>query len=213
MPKLIDLCGQKFNKLLIVERRGSDKLGHPLWLCKCDCGNYKICRGDKVKTGKIKSCGCNNQQQDHGLCHTRLYHIFVGMKDRCYNKHNSRYKNYGNRGIKICDEWLTDFVKFYSWAMENGYREGLTIERVDVNGNYEPNNCSWITIEEQQKNKTNSIILDYNGKSLCISEWAKILNIPASKLYRQYHKGLPVEQILKEVDNECYNEQSNIVKM
>lgn len=201
MAKLIDLSGQKFNKLLIVERRGSDKLGHTLWLCKCDCGNYKICRGDKVKTGKIKSCGCSNQQQDHGLCHTRLYKIFEGMKSRCYNKSCSNYKNYGARGIQICDEWLTDFVKFYAWSMEHKYQDGLTIERINVDGNYEPSNCCWVTLLEQQHNKTNSIILEYNGKSLCINDWADTLHISASTLYYRYHRGLPVEEILKEADN------------
>lgn len=153
MAKLIDLTGHKYNKLTIVERRGSDKLGHPLWLCHCECGNYKICRGDKVKTGAIKSCGCNNPQQNHGLCHTKLYKVFDGMKTRCYNKHCDRYKYYGARGIRICDEWLTDFVKFYSWAMENGYKKGLTIDRIDNDKGYSPDNCRWVDMKTQNNNK------------------------------------------------------------
>lgn len=212
MAKLVDLSGQKYNKLLIVERRGSDQLGHTLWLCKCDCGNYKICRGDKVKTGGIKSCGCNNRQSSHGLCNHRLYTIFSRMKDRCYNKNASNYKYYGARGIKICDDWLTDFIRFYAWSMENGYKGNLTIDRIDVNGNYEPDNCRWVTHLEQQHNKTNSVILDYNGKSLCISEWAQVLNISASTLYARFHQGLPVEQILNKEDNQCCNEPLDIVK-
>lgn len=203
MAKLVDLSGHKYNKLLVVERRGADNLGHTLWLCKCDCGNYKICRGDKVKTGRIKSCGCNNLQKYHGLSNHRLYKIWSGMKDRCYNKKVAHYKHYGARGIRICDAWLTDFMSFYVWSREHNYQEDLTIDRIDVNGDYEPDNCRWITILEQQHNKTNSVILEYNGRSLCISEWARLLNVSPSTLYARYHRGLPIEEILKEGGSTC----------
>ena len=134
--------------------RSSDKWGHPLWLCKCDCGNYKIYRGDKVKNGIIKSCGYCNNYQHHRLCNTRLYKVFDGMKDRCYNKLRAKYKYYGARGIKICDEWLTDFIAFYVWSMENGYRDDLTIDRIDVNSDYSPDNCRWVDHKTQQKGYT-----------------------------------------------------------
>lgn len=207
MAKLIDLTGNKYNKLTIVERRGSDKNGHPLWLCKCDCGNYKIYRGDKVKTGKIKSCGCLIGQH-HGLCNTRLYKIFDGMKERCYNKNKSNYKYYGARGIQICDEWLTDFIKFYVWATENGYKENLTIDRIDPNGNYEPDNCRWVTKLEQANNKRNNVHITYNGKTQTISQWCNELGLKNRIVYDRKHKGWSDKECLFGRDN-CHAKKSN----
>lgn len=131
----------------------------------------------------------------HKRSGTRLYNIWNGMKQRCRDKNHIKYKNYGARGIRVCDDWLHDFMNFYNWAINNGYKENLTIDRIDVNGNYEPSNCQWLTNFEQQHNKTNLIILEYDGKSLCISEWARLLNIPETTLRSRHRRGWP--------DNEC----------
>ena len=108
----------------------------------------------------------------------RLYSIWGGLKDRCYNSNNKNYKIYGLRNIKICDEWLNNFVNFYNWAINNGYAENLTIDRIDVNGNYEPNNCRWATIKQQNRNRRSNKLITYKNQTHCISEWAEIYNIP-----------------------------------
>ena len=111
----------------------------------------------------------------HGLSNTRLYRIWYGMKQRCYNPKNTRYKNYGGRNITVCDEWENDFISFYNWAIYNGYNDNLTIDRIDVNGNYKPDNCRFIDQKTQQRNRSNNHLITYNGKTHCINEWAEIL--------------------------------------
>lgn len=155
--KLIDLTGQRFGRLTVVRRDYSKK--YTAWICKCDCGNTTSTDGYQLRKGITKSCGCyhaelcGDQHRKHGGCGTRLYRIYYKMRERCYRATNDNYKYYGGRGITICKEWLDSFKKFSEWALSHGYSENLTIDRIDVNGNYEPGNCRWITIQEQQKNK------------------------------------------------------------
>lgn len=125
----------------------------------------------------------------HGLWNTRIYRIWQRMKTRCYNKNFQHFKDYGGRGIKVCDEWLNDFMAFYKWAVDNGYNDNLTIDRIDVNGNYEPNNCRWLTNDEQQNNKRNNILLTYNGKTQTITQWANELGIKRSQIQYRYYRG------------------------
>ena len=148
MPKLNDLTGQRFGRLTVLERTELK------WLCKCDCGNKKIVAGGHLVSGDTKSCGCLRIK--HGMRNTRLYSIWHGMKERCYNTKHKFYKHYGGRGIKVCEEWKNDFQTFADWALSHGYADNLTIDRIDVNGNYEPSNCQWATNAEQQRNKRNS---------------------------------------------------------
>jgi hypothetical protein len=134
----------------------------PYWLCKCDCGNEKIVSRHLLRSGDIQSCGClrkeiiKKKMTTHNQKFTRLYAIWCGMKQRCYNPHRKEYRLYGGRGIKMDDSWASDFKTFYKWAMANGYNDTLSIERIDVNGNYCPENCKWITLIEQADNKQNS---------------------------------------------------------
>lgn len=125
----------------------------------------------------------------HGLANTKLYKSWQRMKVRCYNKNYSHYKDYGGRGIVVFDEWLHDVVSFYNWAIDNGYQEGLTLDRIDVNGNYEPGNCRWITNDEQQNNRRNNIKITYNGKTQTITQWANELGIKRDLIERRYHRG------------------------
>lgn len=130
-----------------------------MWKCVCDCGRTTIVNGQNLKSGNTTSCGCygierrNNASKTHGKSNTRLHRIWKAMHSRCYNKKYHAYKYYGGRGITICEEWLHNFKTFYDWAMANGYEENLTIDRIDPNGNYSPNNCRWVTMELQNKNK------------------------------------------------------------
>lgn len=151
MPdKLIDITGQKFGKLTVLEYEGRNDNRVQFWLCKCDCGNESIVRSSNLKSGNSKSCGCsindsrhktNKANTKHGKCNTRLYSIWSGMKSRCNYEKNDSFNDYGKRGISVCDEWEDDFQTFYDWAMRNGYSDDLSIDRIDNDGNYEPSNC------------------------------------------------------------------------
>lgn len=146
---------KKYNRLTPIKiAYKKDRASY--WLCQCDCGNTTTVREASIKNGHTKSCGCirsdrmkySNPRTTHGLRGHRLNSIWRGMKTRCYNKNSLEYSNYGGRGITVCKEWKDDFKSFYDWAMSHGYKEGLTIDRIDNNGNYEPNNCQWLTKSE-----------------------------------------------------------------
>jgi hypothetical protein len=153
-----DLTGQKFGRLKVLEFIGKDKHKRALWKCECECGNIKVVASPNLINGYTKSCGCLFGEMNRGLTidsngkSKKIYRIWASMKKRCQNKHSQDFKYYGGRGIKVCDEWI-EFEPFYNWAMINGYKEGLTIERKDVNSDYEPNNCIWIPFEEQAINR------------------------------------------------------------
>ena len=132
------------------------------------------------------------------------------MKQRCYNKNDEAYKNYGKRNIKVCDEWKNNFESFYNWSIENGYKKGLSIDRIDVNGNYEPDNCRYITHKEQQNNRTNNHYLCYNGEKLSVSDWAKKLKVPRHKIDNKIKRGKNMEQIFLEIAKEEIGEEALI---
>ena len=189
MSKLIDLKGLRFVHLVVTERAGADKHGHVMWLCQCDCGNQKVVKGHKLLSGDYKSCGCMHRKYSHGHSDTRLYHIWRTMKARCVDPNSHKYHAYGGRGITICEEWLNSFEAFYDWAMSNGYRENLSIDRINNDGSYCPENCRWATAKEQANNTRNNRLLIYNGESHTISEWADITGISAKAIYRRLGRG------------------------
>ena len=200
MVKFIDLTGQKFGRLTVLKTfRRNNKT-----YCEyqCDCGNIKTIYYYSLKKGNTKSCGCYNKElvstlnRKHGLRQTRLYLIYYRMVSRCYNKNNNRYKNYGGRGITICDEWIHDFKAFYDWAMANGYQDNLTIDRIDVNGKYEPNNCRWATAKEQSNNKTNNKYIIINGVNKTLSQWLDFYKLNSTTYYQRLQRGWAVEKAL-----------------
>ncbi len=185
--KLDDLTGKRFGRL-VVQYRAPNIKRKTMWHCICDCGAEKDVEASSLKCGDTKSCGCyhnenqGNLARTHGLSKHPLYRIFRKMVERCENQNCKSYKDYGGRGIKICDEWRTDFFAFYAWANANGYEAGLSIERINNDGNYEPSNCRWATKIEQNNNRRTSRFIEYSGMICTLSEWSRITNIPAWKI-------------------------------
>lgn len=189
MNNFIDITGQKFNRLKVVKRIENSSFRKARWLCQCECGNFTEVSGDNLRNGNVKSCGCliadkNKQRTTHRKSNIRLYNIWRNMKARCNCKTNPFYKNYGERGIKICSDWIM-FENFYNWSINNGYNENLSIDRIDVNGNYEPNNCRWIPLSKQAYNKRDSIMININGEEKCLAEWCKLYNVKYTTIYRR----------------------------
>lgn len=208
--KFQDLTSRTYGRLTVI-RRVENAPGSPFprWLCKCECGNETIVRGDYLRHGITKSCGCYRKDKSltshriHGQYKTRLYRIWARMKTRCLTPTADGYENYGARGIKICDEWRDSFKEFYDWAMSHGYDDTKTIDRIDNDGNYEPGNCHWATRREQSNNTRRTIHLTIQGKTHTISEWADISGICRTTIYNRYRNCWPSDKILEGARLQC----------
>ena len=199
MSSFKDITGRVYGRLTVIERVENDKHNQARWKCLCECGNYTVAVTSELNRGNVRSCGCLSREISkkvnfkHGFKYTRLYKIWGSMKKRCYNPNSPNYKYYGAKGIKICDEWKNDFKVFHDWAYANGYDENAeygkcTIDRIDVNGNYEPSNCRWVDVKSQERNRGNNNFITYNNETHCISEWAEILGINYITLHQRICK-------------------------
>lgn len=185
----VNFEGMCFGRLTVIEDNLKSKVK-----CLCSCGKETYVLKSNLIKGNTQSCGCLHKEiakanfSTHNLSKTRLYRIYLKMKERCYNPKNKAYKNYGGRGISICKEWLNDFEKFYNWANTNGYTPALSIERKNVNGNYEPQNCTWIRKSDQSKNRRNCVFIEFNGKRMTLADWAKETGYNAQTLRNRFNK-------------------------
>ncbi len=199
----IDLTGKSFGRLTVVEYSHTNKHGVAMWKCKCDCGNERIVAGAHLRSGHTTSCGCFNLEAikkratKHGLKQTRLYNTWLHIKDRCLNSSNKDFEHYGGRGIKVCREWADNFETFYKWAINNGYNDKLTIDRINVNGDYCPENCRWVTQKKQCNNKRSNVFLEYNGETHTLKEWSEITGICYQTIHGRYRKGKTPAEILR----------------
>ena len=196
MTKIVkhDLTGQRFGRLVAigVDDRNTRKT---YYMCRCDCGTLKSVRSDGLISGAVRSCGCMKREQDkenltanhsHKMSGTRIYWIWQGMKGRCYNPNDARYDHYGGRGITVCEEWRDDFKAFYSWALENGYTDELTIDRIDNDKGYFPENCRWADRETQSRNRSVNINIKIGNATKTLSEWCEIFELDYKTIHARY---------------------------
>lgn len=215
MGKLIDLTDQRFGRLVVIERQGQANSGHAEWLCKCDCGKEVIVSSNALRSSRgTRSCGClqrematiANLNKDHGYYkkkasvgreHQRLHQTWRDMINRCANSNNKRFDAYGGRGISVCQEWLGNFDAFKEWAISSGYSDELTIDRINVNGDYCPQNCRWATSKEQNNNRSNNRIVIYKGESMTLHQLADREGINYQTLWNRLKYGWSLEDAVE----------------
>lgn len=211
--ELIDLTGLKFERLTVLER-AADQVSpsgrhRVMWVCKCDCGNIKIVNGENLRRGLACSCGClrkelqSAKQGTHRESDSPLYRIWCAMKARCYNPNVKSYDRYGGRGIFVCDEWREHYENFSAWAKEAGFSEGLTIDRIDNDDGYYPDNCRWVTSKEQSNNRSSNRNIMYNNEIHNVSQWAEIMHINKSTVYSRVASGKSFEEALNLNQLQC----------
>ena len=205
MSRKLDLTGQRFGRLVVLSFHHNEN-GKRYWLCLCDCGNKKIAHTSHLNFGLVKSCGCladetraNNRlkKRKHGFSHKeRLYETWKNMKRRCCDPSNNRAKFYIEKGIKVCDEWMNDYSEFRQWALSHGYAETLTLDRINNDGDYCPENCRWATAKIQANNQSRNHLLTYNGETLTMSEWADKLGITYATINSRVQHGWSMTRIV-----------------
>lgn len=198
--KIVVKEGDQYGRLTVIredEKRGQ----YRYFLCRCDCGKVTSVRLSSLRNATIVSCGCygvealRRANTKHGMSNSLIYRVHHSMKNRCLNKNDRNYKNYGGRGIKICDEWL-NFESFYEWSQKSGYKKGLTIERINVNQDYCPENCEWIPLSKQNRNTRSNIRVNFDGKIQILSDWAKETGINFYTLRNRLNYNWTIEESL-----------------
>lgn len=207
----IDLTGQRFGRWTVLEFVPNEK-NVSYWKCRCDCGNISDVEVSTLKRGISKSCGClrselesermkikNPAQIKHGGKGTRLYRIWKGMRQRCYNPNSNHYPSYGGRGITICKEWVNDFSALKEWALSSGYSDELSIDRIDNNKGYSPENCQWTGVKTQCRNRRSNVNIEYNGQQITLTEASEKTGINKYTLNGRYHRGDRGEELFRPV--------------
>ena len=199
--KLIEMTGKRFGRLVVVEQAGISLTKKALWLCRCECGEERIIAGYDLRAGNCRSCGCLRRDMlverntTHGKTYSKVYRSWAHVLDRCLNPNDGAFQNYGGRGITVCARWQS-FENFLKDMGEPPAGAGVSIERVENNGNYEPGNCCWATQKEQSRNKRNNRFLTFNGVTLCVSDWAKRIGMKCSTLQQRIISGWSAEDAL-----------------
>lgn len=206
----LDLAGNRFGRLVVLAR-GPSIPKHSIWICRCDCGAMVKVKGGNLKSGSTKSCGCLHRELSsqrngkHWLsadCTTakdkNLYKLWGSMKKRCLNPKHPSWKDYGGRGIAVCSEWM-EYLPFYEWAKSSGYKQGLSLDRIDVNGDYSPENCRWADYVQQANNRRNTPRVLFNGQMIPVSDLTKHLGILQGTVARRIRQGKPPEACFKEI--------------
>lgn len=204
-----DLTGMQFGMLKVLRQDIEHSQHERRWICECQCNAKNIVsrKTSNLLSTSESSCGClkNDRmrkealsRQKHGLSKTRLFGVWHNMKGRCFNPTDKQYKWYGLRGISVCDEWKDDFLRFYRWSIDNGYAEGMSIDRINVNGNYEPNNCRWVPVNQQARNKRNVPLHDYNGELITGPEFARKYGMTDKFVYSRLKSGKSFEDMIAE---------------
>jgi hypothetical protein len=199
--KFQDLIGKTFGKLTVLKLEGKDKYGKYRWICRCDCGNVKITDTSQLNSGYTQSCGCIRREQlvernkSHGLAHTPLYNVWTSMKGRCNQPNNTAYKNYGGRGIAICEKW-NSFEGFLE-DMGDSYAKGFSIERLDVNGNYCKENCIWADAITQANNTRTNLYITVDGRTDTFANMCRIYGLTYATAQHRYQRGWEIEKVFK----------------
>ena len=197
-----DLTEQRFGRLTVIRATDKRYQRNVVYECLCDCGNTCFVISRYLPNGHVTSCGCRKREtqipKTHGESKSRLYKIWRSMKYRCNNPASKDFRNYGGRGISVCVAWQSDFAAFREWALANGYKEGLSIDRIDVNGNYTPENCRWISSFAQHSNTRSNIYAEINGERHTVAEWCRILDLPHNAVRSRISRGISPEKALTE---------------
>ena len=197
-----DISNQRFGRLVAKEIEGKNRYRHLQWSCVCDCGNKIIVSGTNLRNGMTRSCGClqretiKNIRLTHGMSGSKISAVRGSMIQRCHNPNSKRYKYYGGRGITVCEEWLANPKSFYTWAVENGYKIGLTIDRIDNNKGYYPDNCRWVSHRENCMNTRSNRYVTLNNDTKTIGEWCKSIGMSHTAVYRRWKDGWSLEEAL-----------------
>lgn len=203
MRLAVDITGKRYDRLVVVEYVGKTSNGHSLWLCRCDCGAETKVTKSNLSCGRQVSCGCKRREQagvmnkTHGKSGTRLYRIFTNMVSRTENENVPCFSVYGGRGVSICKEWREDFSAFANWAVQNGYSDNLTLDRIDNDKGYCPDNCRWVPWLKQFENRRTTAYIEHNGKRKTIKEWAQVYQLDSKLLRRRLQDGWSFQDALE----------------
>ena len=206
--RIHDLTGQVFGRLTVIDLSTRKSGTTRMWNVVCECGNKRTIASDSLVKGNTKSCGClaHDPAMDvPNASNTRIYNIWKGMRERCSVSKHSAYKNYGERGIRVSDEWSNSFKAFRDWAYSNGYTDDLTIDRIDNDGDYEPDNCRWFTYTQQSNNRSDNILVEHQGKKQTLSQWSIDLNIKYGTLSGRYYRGDRGSYLLRPIEKQESN--------